>query len=473
MIYLHYVNCAFSSLASLKSALVIQLLLHFAYPIQYDGTLNYVFCRAMQDANKNSLYVHEVFIAENIKKGDTLQTAAFQPHGGISLYRDILANILDSNSDKDTTISQNNNKLEEKVSENNENNSDNSISEQIKSAEKEVNTSPTDKQKEAGNYKKGHVQIGTFNITIEQPKGSVRSGVDANGRKWETTMHNTYGYIRGTEGVDGDHIDVFLSDDIDGWNGNNVFVVDQYNEDGTFDEHKVMLGFNTIEEAESAYLDNYEKGWEKKHKIVVSPIPTENFEKWIVSSHRKTKPFAEYKSVKSEENRTKNNENRTKNNENRTKSTENDSKVEESSVKDESKNKTIVEQSKKPSSKIEDFGEKIGGARKDVIRKYADKINVNGTTFGSMFPKPDIDKLIEAGLPIDRVAALKSVYDNAKHEFERSKKHRGKERALRETVFYAVFAKGILSGNEDFELHHEGLVFTEVGVKLVKANIAL
>ncbi len=345
-------------------------------------------------------------------------------------------------------------------------NNNSTLGEQIKSAEKEVNTSPTDKQKEAGNYKKGHVQIGTFNITIEQPKGSVRSGVDANGRKWETTMQNTYGYIRGTEGVDGDHIDVFLSDDIDGWNGSKVFVVDQYNEDGTFDEHKVMLGFNTIEEAESAYLANYEKGWEKKHKIVVSPIHTENFEKWIESSHRKTKPFAEYKSVKSEENRTKNNENRTK-------STENSSKVEENSVKDESKNKTIVEQSKKPSSKIEDFGEKIGGARKDVIRKYADKINVNGTTFGSMFPKPDIDKLIEAGLPIDRVAALKSVYDNAKHEFERSKKHRGKERALRETVFYAVFAKGILSGNEDFELHHEGLVFTEVGVKLVKANIAL
>lgn len=182
-------------------------------------------------------------------------------------------------------------------------NNNSTLGEQIKSAEKEVNTSPTDKQKEAGNYKKGHVQIGTFNITIEQPKGSVRSGVDANGRKWETTMHNTYGYIRGTEGVDGDHIDVFLSDDIDGWNGNNVFVVDQYNEDGTFDEHKVMLGFNTIEEAESAYLDNYEKGWEKKHKIVVSPIHTENFEKWIESSHRKTKPFAEYKSVKSEENR--------------------------------------------------------------------------------------------------------------------------------------------------------------------------
>ena len=67
---------------------------YFAYPIEYDGELNYVFCRAMQDANKNSLYVHEVFLADNITKGNTLQTAAFQPHGGISLYRDILANIL-------------------------------------------------------------------------------------------------------------------------------------------------------------------------------------------------------------------------------------------------------------------------------------------------------------------------------------------------------------------------------------------
>ena len=184
------------------------------------------------------------------------------------------------------------------------------IGEQIQAAEAEVNTNPTEAQKEAGNYKKGHVQIGTFNVTIEQPKGSVRSGVDANGKKWETTMHNTYGYIRGTEGVDGDHIDVFLSNDIDGWNGNKIFVVDQYNEDGTFDEHKVMLGFNDIEEAESAYLDNYEKGWEKKHKIVVSPIHTEEFEKWINSSHRKTKAFAEYKSVQVSEKRTNDSEKR-------------------------------------------------------------------------------------------------------------------------------------------------------------------
>lgn len=179
-------------------------------------------------------------------------------------------------------------------------NGDTPLSEKIATASAEVNTEPTEAQKEAGNYKKGHVQVGTFDITIEQPQGSVRKGTDANGKQWESKMHNTYGYFRGTEGVDGDHIDVFLSNDIDGWNGRKVYVVDQYNPDGTFDEHKVMLGFNDMDEAKSDYLANYEKGWEDGRKIVVSATNLEDFEKWIDSSHRKTKPFGEYAGVKKE-----------------------------------------------------------------------------------------------------------------------------------------------------------------------------
>ena len=176
-----------------------------------------------------------------------------------------------------------------------------SLANAVAVAEKETDTTPTEKQKEAGNYKKGHVQVGTFNITIENPKGTVRSGIDTEGNKWETIMQNTYGYIRGTEGVDGDHIDVFLSDDIDGWNGRRVFVVDQYNEDGSFDEHKVMLGFNETDDAEAAYFANYDSDWANNHKTVVTAVNLEDFEKWIDSSHRKTKAFAEYKSVKSVE----------------------------------------------------------------------------------------------------------------------------------------------------------------------------
>ena len=177
---------------------------------------------------------------------------------------------------------------------------ENTLKAKIEAASADVNTEPTEAQKEAGNYKKGHVQVGAFDITIEQPEGSIRRGTDADGKKWEIKMHNTYGYFRGTEGVDGDHIDVFLSNDIDGWNGRKVFVVDQYNPDGTFDEHKVMLGFNDMDEAKSDYLANYEKGWENGRRITVSTTNLEDFEKWIDSSHRKTKPFSEYSSVNKE-----------------------------------------------------------------------------------------------------------------------------------------------------------------------------
>ena len=172
------------------------------------------------------------------------------------------------------------------------------LSAKIKAASAEVNTDPTEAQKEAGNYKKGHVQVGTFDITIEQPQGSVRKGTDADGKQWESKMNNTYGYIRGAVGVDGDHIDVFLSNDIDGWNGRKVYVVDQYNPDGSFDEHKVMLGFNDADEAKGDYLANYEQGWENGRRIDITGVNLEDFEKWIESSKRKTKPFGEYSSVK-------------------------------------------------------------------------------------------------------------------------------------------------------------------------------
>lgn len=170
----------------------------------------------------------------------------------------------------------------------------NSTQSAVESASAEVETSPTEAQKKAGNYKMGHVKVGAFDVTIESPKGSERSGTDANGKKWSVKMNNTYGYIRGTEGVDGDHIDVFLAENMDKWDGKYVFVVDQYNPDGTFDEHKVMLGFNSMEEARSAYLSNYEKGWENGRRIVVARIKTDDFQKWVDSSHRKTKPFSHY-----------------------------------------------------------------------------------------------------------------------------------------------------------------------------------
>ena len=162
--------------------------------------------------------------------------------------------------------------------------------------ELKVDTNPTEAQKEAGNYKKGHIKINGFDVTIEQPAGSVRSGKDANGKEWSVTMNNTYGYIRGTESVDGDHIDVFLGPDM---NSDMVYVVDQVNTDGSFDEHKVMMGFSSLEDARSAYLSNYEEGWQGLGNI--TGVALDEFKKWIDSSIRKTKPFSEYKGIKREE----------------------------------------------------------------------------------------------------------------------------------------------------------------------------
>lgn len=162
--------------------------------------------------------------------------------------------------------------------------------------ELKVDTNPTEAQKEAGNYKKGHIKINGFDVTIEQPAGSVRSGKDANGKEWSVTMNNTYGYIRGTESVDGDHIDVFLGPDM---NSDMVYVVDQVNTDGSFDEHKVMMGFPSLEDARSAYFSNYEDGWQGLGNI--TGVALDEFKKWIDSSKRKTKPFSEYKGIKREE----------------------------------------------------------------------------------------------------------------------------------------------------------------------------
>lgn len=177
----------------------------------------------------------------------------------------------------------------------------------LKAAIEETETNPSDAQKESGNYKKGHIKFGGYDYTIENPKGSTRSGKDADGKEWKVTMHDTYGYIRGKFGKDGDHLDMFINDkaDLDNWNG-DVFVVDQVNPDGSFDEHKVMYGYDSMDDAEKAYLANYSKGWQGLGNIT-GASKTE-FDKWLDTSNRKLKPFAEYSKVKFSQAQSVNNE---------------------------------------------------------------------------------------------------------------------------------------------------------------------
>jgi N12 class adenine-specific DNA methylase len=167
---------------------------------------------------------------------------------------------------------------------------------QIEAAAQESATSeqndlpaPTEAQIEAGNYKKGHIAVQGLDITVENPRGSKRSGTDPDGKAWETTMNSHYGYIKRTVGADGEHVDVFVGDKPD---AGNVFIVDQANPaTQEFDEHKVMVGFGTLEEAKAAYLANYDKDWKGKGFKAISTMPVADFKEWLKAGDT-SKPFA-------------------------------------------------------------------------------------------------------------------------------------------------------------------------------------
>jgi inorganic pyrophosphatase len=167
-----------------------------------------------------------------------------------------------------------------------------SIKQDLNKARKNTDKTPSEAQKKSGNYKKGHININGFRISLENPKGSYRKGVDSNGREWKTKMKNDYGYFLNTLGYDNDHIDVFLGNKID---SKKIFVIDQ-RINGKFDESKVMLWFNTENEAKKAYLSNYEKNWKGFYKI--TEVDEELFKTWLYDGKKQRKPFYQYKAIK-------------------------------------------------------------------------------------------------------------------------------------------------------------------------------
>lgn len=144
---------------------------------------------------------------------------------------------------------------------------------------------PTPSQKEAGNYKKKHIRMHGLEISIENQAGSVRSGTDEQGNEWSNEIHYDYGDIKGTTGADGDPIDVFIGKNL---TGKKVFVVNQTHPNGKFDEHKVMLGFNSKDAAEAGYLKNYNKDWANYSGVVDTSI--DDFKAWLDQGDHK-KPF--------------------------------------------------------------------------------------------------------------------------------------------------------------------------------------
>jgi hypothetical protein len=156
---------------------------------------------------------------------------------------------------------------------------------------KDVDVNPTDKQKEAGNYRMAHISVKGMEIAIENPKGSKRYYTDEKtGEKKYTVMNNHYGYFNVTEGKDGDAVDVFIGPEID--NFENVYCVDQNNKKGEFDETKVMLGFTSKKEAKEAYLSNYSPDW--KGFRAITGVSLKHFKKWLYRGRKQRQPFADY-----------------------------------------------------------------------------------------------------------------------------------------------------------------------------------
>ena len=161
-------------------------------------------------------------------------------------------------------------------------------SEHVEVAAAQVET-PSPAQAEAGNYKKGHLKLGGLNIAIETSKGSERTGVDGNGAPWSVTMPAHYGYVKKTEGADGDQVDVYIGHNP---TSQNVWVVDQIDpQTGKFDEHKAMLGYDLQQEAIQTYHAGFSDGTGPSRVGAVTPMSFDGFKTWLNKSDN-TQPIS-------------------------------------------------------------------------------------------------------------------------------------------------------------------------------------
>lgn len=142
-----------------------------------------------------------------------------------------------------------------------------------------INHEPTEAQKEAGNYKKEHLWFQGLDISIENKKGSVRSGIGPDGKRWSCRLPADYGYVKGTMGADGDHVDVYLGPDRD---SKQVFVINQRDhKTHRFDEHKAMLGFHNERDAVKCYREAFSDGHGMERIASVEPISIDGFKRWL------------------------------------------------------------------------------------------------------------------------------------------------------------------------------------------------
>lgn len=234
---------------------------------------------------------------------------------------------------------------------------------------------PTEAQREAGNFKMGHTKVGGLDVTVEYPKGSERVGKGKDGTEWRRPMNAHYGYIKRTTGADGENVDVYVGPAPD---AEKVFIVDQVHADGSFDEHKVMMGFKTELAARRSYLSHYPKGW----KIGgMKAMTVGEFKDWLKGDTSApaaaAAPAAEPAAAP-----------------------------------------TASPSAAKPASaKIDDFGEVLHGARKHYAEAYRDSmkdatsVDLKAEPLSKSWPEPNYAKLLEDGADPAAVAFVHAARD--------------------------------------------------------------
>ena len=152
-----------------------------------------------------------------------------------------------------------------------------------------IDANPTEAQKQAGNYKKDHVNFQGLDLTIENARGAFRSGVDKGGKPWRVKMPAHYGYIKGTVGKDKDHVDIYLGPHR---TSPRVYVIDQMNaETKAFDEHKAFLGFASPQQVKATYHKAFSDGKAGERLGNIVEMSIEHFKYWLENGDTK-KPAA-------------------------------------------------------------------------------------------------------------------------------------------------------------------------------------
>ena len=164
---------------------------------------------------------------------------------------------------------------------------------EVAQAAAQTDPHPTEDEKESGDYEKGEVTLHGLDIEIENAKGSTRSGTDKDGKAWSIKMPAVYGYFvkvdgqKAPKGKDKDEIDVYIGPDAE---TQTVFVVNQNNMEGGFDEHKCMIGFPTLEEAVKAYDAAFSGDLGPKLRDSITTVTLDDFKEWLLHGDKK-KPF--------------------------------------------------------------------------------------------------------------------------------------------------------------------------------------